>query len=59
MSDGADPLHVEELRNKMHATERLVTSFVQLGGKQESSLSKSEAYQRCQEAQTEVWVEIV
>ena len=38
----------------MHATERLVTSFVRLGGKQESLLLQDEAVRRCQKAQTEV-----
>lgn len=54
VSDDPDPLYVEGLRNKMHATERLVTSFVRLGGKQESLLLQDEAVRRCQKAQTEV-----
>lgn len=54
LSDDTDPLYIEELRKRMHATERLVASFVQLGGKQESLLSQTEAHKKCQEAQTEV-----
>lgn len=47
---------VEQLRSKMSATERLVTSFVRLGGKKESLLLQDEAYKHCQIAQTEASV---
>ncbi|KAI0342170.1 hypothetical protein BDW22DRAFT_244091 [Trametopsis cervina] len=53
VSHDPDPHYVEELRNKMHATERLVTSFVRLGGKQESLLLQDEAYRQCHKAQAE------
>jgi E3 ubiquitin-protein ligase BRE1 len=54
VSDDHDPMYVEKLRNKMHDTERLVTSFMRLGGKQESLLLQNEAVRQCHKAQTEV-----
>ncbi|KAI0093033.1 BRE1-domain-containing protein [Irpex rosettiformis] len=53
VSDDPDPHYVEVLRTKMHATERLVTSFVHLGGKQESLLLQNEAVRQCHKAQAE------
>lgn len=59
VSNDPDPEYVEELRNKMHITEQLVTAFVQLGRKKELPLLKDETYRRCQAAETEVRALIV
>ncbi|EGN99683.1 hypothetical protein SERLA73DRAFT_167589 [Serpula lacrymans var. lacrymans S7.3] len=41
------------LEKNMHATQKLVTSFLQLGGDSRSATIQNEAYQRCQKSQTE------
>lgn len=54
VSSEYDPLYVQNLCNKMQATQQLVSAFVQLGGKAQAPLLKDEMYRRCQRAQTEV-----
>ncbi|KAI0697245.1 BRE1-domain-containing protein [Cytidiella melzeri] len=51
VSDDPDPHYVEGLRNKMYATERLVSSFVRLGGKKDVLLLQDEAFRQYHMAQ--------
>ncbi|TCD63440.1 E3 ubiquitin-protein ligase bre1 [Steccherinum ochraceum] len=53
VSSDPDPTYVDSLRSKMHATQQLVTAFVQLGGGAQAILSGNEIYTECQRAQTQ------
>ena len=53
-SSDADPQYVEHLRNKMHATEQLVTAFMRAAGEVGSAVLKDESYRKYQKSETEV-----
>ncbi|KAK7692778.1 hypothetical protein QCA50_004411 [Cerrena zonata] len=53
VTEDSDLVYVEQLKTKMQATQRLVTAFVQLGGKRSPGLLQDQMYRQSQKAQTE------
>jgi E3 ubiquitin-protein ligase BRE1 len=54
ISTDHEPSLRSALEDNVHSTQKLITSFMQLGAQKQPTVLNNEAYRQCQKAQNEV-----